>query len=199
MRGNPSALADGLLEAGCIKFGKFTLKSGQESPIYIDLRRLVSHPLLLKQAAEAYLPILKRLEFDRLAALPYAALPIATLISLAGGYPMIYPRREVKSYGTMAEIEGEYHAGERAVLIDDVTTTGGSKLEAIDRLTSAGLKVRDIVVLIDRQSGAGQVLVQAGCCLHAVFTIHELLDHLEKTGNVKTELINTARRFLDKK
>src|SRR5689334_915937 len=162
-----AALADGLLEAGCIKFGQFTLKSGLTSPIYIDLRQLVTYPALLSKVAQAYLPVLKQLQFDRLAGLPYAAIPIATAISLQGNYPMIYPRKEVKTYGTKAEIEGQYQAGETAVVIDDLTTTGGSKFEGIEKLTSAGLKVRDVVVLVDRQSGAKESLEQAGLQLHA--------------------------------
>ena len=82
-----SALADGLLEAGCIKFGEFTLKSGLKSPIYIDLRQIITFPNLLRQVGAAYLPLLAGLKFDRLAGLPYAAIPIATAISLAGNYP----------------------------------------------------------------------------------------------------------------
>ena len=70
-----SSLADALLEAGCIKFGEFTLKSGLKSPIYIDLRQIISYPRLLKQVGAAYLPILKKLEFKRIAGLPYAAIP----------------------------------------------------------------------------------------------------------------------------
>ena len=101
-----SSLADGLLSAGCIQFGDFILKSGLKSPVYIDLRRIISYPKLLEQISAAYLPLLQGLKFDRIAGLPYAAIPIATAISLAGDYPMIYPRREVKSYGTKAEIEG---------------------------------------------------------------------------------------------
>ena len=146
------SLADELLSAGCIKFGEFTLKSGLKSPIYIDLRRIITHPKLLEQIGAAYLPLLKDLKFDRIAGLPYAAIPIATAISLAGNYPMIYPRKEVKTYGTKAEIEGKYHAGETVVVIDDLATTGGSKFEAIEKLTGAGLVVKDVVVLVDRQS-----------------------------------------------
>ncbi|HEX7540619.1 MAG TPA: orotate phosphoribosyltransferase [Anaerolineales bacterium] len=189
-------LADGLLEAGCIKFGEFTLKSGLKSPIYIDLRQIITYPKLLEQVGAAYLPILEKLEFQRIAGLPYAAIPIATAISLQGGYPMIYPRKEVKEYGTKAEIEGEYHAGETVVLIDDLATTGGSKFEAIEKLTGAGLKVRDVVVLIDRQSGAKEALDAAGFHLHAVLTITELLDYWEKMGNVDKDKITATRAFL---
>jgi uridine monophosphate synthetase len=193
---NLSALADALLEAGCIKFGEFTLKSGLKSPIYIDLRYIISFPKLLEQVGAAYLPLLSELKFDRIAGLPYAAIPIATAISLQGSYPMIYPRKEVKSYGTKAEIEGEYHAGETAVVIDDLATTGGSKFEAIEKLTGVGLKVKDVVVLVDRQSGAKESLEQAGYCMHAVLTITQMLDHWEETGKVAKDKIGETRKFL---
>ena len=191
-----SALADGLLSAGCIKFGEFTLKSGLTSPIYIDLRRIITHPKLLADIAQAYLPILSILQFSRIAGLPYAAIPIATAISLAGNYPMIYPRKEAKSYGTKAEIEGEYHAGETVVVIDDLATTGGSKFEAIEKLTGAGLIVKDVVVLVDRQSGAKESLAQAGYSMHAVLTIGQLLEYWEETGKVEKDKIEATRKFL---
>lgn len=191
-----ASLADGLLRAGCVKFGQFTLKSGLISPIYIDLRRLVGDPVLLAQVAAAYLPVLQRLNFERLAALPYAALPIATAISLQGNWPMIYPRKESKEYGTRAEVEGVYEPGERAVVIDDLATTGSSKFETIDKLTGAGLQVQDVVVLIDRQSGAGEALAQAGFHMHAVFTLTQMLDHWELSRQVPAEQITAVREFL---
>ncbi len=189
-------LADGLLEAGCLKFRQFTLKSGIISPIYIDLRLLVSFPKLLEQVGRAYLPILYKLSFDRLAGLPYAALPIATVISLQGGWPLIYPRKEVKTYGTKAEIEGNFKERERIVVIDDLATTGESKFESIDKLTSAGMKVEDIVVLIDRQSGAFEALAKAGYKLHAVTTLTALLDYYEESEKVPAEKILMVREFL---
>jgi len=199
MTNSSSMLADGLLEAGCVKFGEFTLKSGLKSPIYIDLRQVISHPRLLEQVAGAYLPILADLKFQRIAALPYAAIPIATAISLQGDYPMIYPRKEIKDYGTQAEIEGEYQPGETVVVIDDLATTGGSKFEAIQKLTSAGLVVKDVVVLIDRQSGAKEALEQAGFHFYAVLTISDMLDHWERNARVEPGKIEATRLFLQTK
>lgn len=196
MNQNLSSLADNLLSAGCIKFGSFTLKSGLISPIYIDLRRIISQPQLLSQVAEAYKLLISNLEFNRIAGLPYAAIPIATAISLQGNYPMIYPRKESKTYGTKADIEGEYQQGETVLIIDDLATTGGSKFEAIEKLTSVGLVVKDIVVLIDRQSGAKESLSQAGFNLHAVLTINQMLEYWEETGKVEKEKIAETRKFL---
>ncbi len=191
-----AALADGLLAAGCVKFGQFTLKSGLLSPIYLDLRELVTYPAVLRLAARAFLPLLNPLEFKRLAALPYAALPIGTAVSLAGDWAMIYPRKEAKAYGTKADIEGHYEPGEQVVVIDDLATTGGSKFEAIEKLTGAGLQVKDVVVLVDRQSGAKEALAEAGFALHAVLTLTEMLDYWESTGGVPLEKIVETRAFL---
>jgi uridine monophosphate synthetase len=193
-----TSLADELLAAGCIKFGEFTLKSGLKSPIYIDLRQIITYPKLLEQIGAAYLPLLKSLMFDRIAGLPYAAIPIATAISLAGNYPMIYPRKEAKEYGTKAEIEGEFHAGETVVVIDDLATTGGSKFEAIEKLTGAGLVVKDVVVLVDRQSGAKESLEKAGYSLHAVLTISQMLDYWEKNGKIDKDKVEETRKFLSR-
>jgi uridine monophosphate synthetase len=191
-----AVLADRLHDAGCVKFGQFTLKSGLQSPIYLDLRQLISDPALLAQVAAAYVDLLSGLAFDRLAALPYAALPIGAAVSLHGSWPMIYPRREAKSYGTGAEIEGVFVPGETAVVVDDLATTGGSKFEAIEKLSAAGLRVRDVVVLIDRGSGAREALQAAGYRLHAVMTLAQMLDHWERTGRVSPEQIAATRAFL---
>jgi len=189
-------IADGLVETGCVRFGDFKLKSGLISPIYIDLRILVSHPDLLVEVAAAYVSMLSGLKFERIAGLPYAAIPIATTISLQSGWPMIYPRKEAKEYGTKAEIEGEFHPGEKVAVIDDLTTTGLSKFEAISKLLNAGLVVEDVVVLIDRESGALEALAENGFQLHSVLTLSGLLDYWEKNRRISQKQIDRVRKFL---
>jgi uridine monophosphate synthetase len=189
-------LAQALLDVGCIRFGDFALKSGIHSPFYIDLRLLASHPDVLRLVAGAYVAILDGLAFDRLAAIPHAGLPIATAIALASGRPMIYPRLEVKDYGLRRGVEGHFEPGETAVIIDDLATTGGSKFEAVDRLRQAGLQVTDVVVLIDRQSGAPAALEARGLRLHAVFRMQDLLQLWEASGRVAADHLQAAREFL---
>jgi len=191
-----SDLAAALLEAECIRFGQFILKSGQPSPIYLDLRRLASSPAALRVVAAAFARLMRRLEFDRLAAIPYGGFPIGTAISLAADWPMIYPRQEVKSYGTKSAVEGVYRQGETVVVVDDLVTTGGSKLEAIEKLTAAGLQVNDVVVLIDREQGAAEQMAAAALKLHAVVTLPQLLEAWRASGAISAEQYAEVKAYL---
>jgi uridine monophosphate synthetase len=192
-----------LADIGAIQFGAFTLASGKTSPIYVDLRLLASHPEALRQVAYAYSELIRR-ELDiqspssalRLAAIPYAALPIGTAVALELGLPLIYPRKEVKAHGTARPIEGEFQPGERAVVLDDLITTGGSKLAAIEPLEAAGLVVRDVVVLIDREQGGGEELAEAGYRLHAVLRLSEMLDLLVEAGRIHAGERDEVAAFL---
>ena len=175
-----SALASDLFDIGCVKFGQFKLKSGLISPIYIDLRLLVTHPKVLRNVGSvmARLAQDKGLVFDRLAALPYAGLPIGVAVSLEMDRPLIYPRKEAKDYGTAKLIEGAYNAGETALMVDDLITKGTAKIEALKPLLDEGLQVKDIIVLIDRQQGGAAELASRGVTLHAVMTLPDILNAL---------------------
>ena len=196
LTGARATIADGLLAAGCVRFGDFTLKSGLRSPIYVDLRRITGDPELLDAVAAACAALLGGLRFDRIAALPYAGLPIGTAVALWGGWPLIYPRQERKTHGTGSAIEGPYVHDERVVLVDDLATRGTSAIEANKRLTEAGLRVGDLVVLIDRQSGADDALNRHGIRLHSVFQLSELLGHWRATGGITPAQLDAVATFL---
>ena len=159
---------------------------------------MIGEPQLLQKVAAAYLPLLQELDFDHLAALPYAALPIATAISLHSGWPLIYPRKETKEYGTKAVIEGVFQAGEKTVVIDDLITTGGSKFEGIRKLEGRDLRVEDVVVLIDRSVNAGQELAHQGYRLHAVLSLPRMIDHYRQKGLISRKKAEAVRQFLSR-
>jgi uridine monophosphate synthetase len=187
---NHQLLITNLHDIGCVKFGQFKLKSGLMSPIYIDLRLLVTHPAVLKQVAQAMAAVLANhqlpITFDRLAAIPYAGLPIGVAVALETGRPLIYPRKEAKDYGTAKLIEGEYHTGETVLLVDDLITRGTAKIESLKPLTDEGLLVKDVLVLIDREQGGREELAVRGVTLHAVFTLSQMLDELVAAGKLAT-------------
>ena len=189
-------LSTRLFDAGCVQFGHFTLKSGLTSPIYIDLRLLASHPSLLRDAARALAEIARTLTFDRLAAIPIAGLPIGTALALELDRPLIYPRPEVKAHGTRRAIEGACAPGETILLVDDLITRGDSKVEAIAPLEEAGLIVRDVLVLLDREQGGAEDLARRGYRLHAVLRLSTLLDTLHATARITPQQLADVTAYL---
>jgi uridine monophosphate synthetase len=185
-----------LYDIGAVKFGEFTLKSGRVAPIYVDLRVLVSDPEALQQAGEKLVEQLRLLAFDRIAGIPYAGLPLGVAAALLGGYPLCYARKEAKEYGTRQLIEGGPRAGERVVLIDDVITDGGAKLEAAEPFRAAGLVVEDVLVLVDREQGGAELLARHGLRLHACYTLRDLLTRLRDAGRISTETYDRVLNYL---
>ncbi|CCW64986.1 unnamed protein product [Phytomonas sp. EM1] len=195
-RDSSMELAQALIASQCVRFGDFTLKSGKKSPIYIDLRRLVGYPGIMRLVAREYAKVLRHYTFDRIVGLPYAALPIASAISMEMNVPLIYPRREAKVYGTKAAIEGEYRKGDRVVIIDDLVSTGETKVEAIEKLKAAGLEVVAIVVLVDREMGAGAFLGNLGYTFEAVVGLFQLLPLWKRSGAISAAQAEEVSQFL---
>jgi uridine monophosphate synthetase len=193
-----STLARSLYDAGCIRFGEFTLRSGVVSPIYVDLRILVGRPRLLRQVASAYEGLVTGVGADILGAVPYGALPIATATSLATSMPLVWPRAAAKGHGTGARVEGRWSPGERVVLIDDVVTSGTSAVEAATNLRDVGLVVEDLVVLVDRGGErAAATLANDGIRLHAVATLGGLVDELAAADVIDATQHRSVMSFLD--
>jgi len=191
-----SDIAPRLHRLGAVQFGDFKLKSGARSPVYIDLRLLAADPALLADVARAYASLLEGLAFDVIAAIPYAGLPIGTAVALETGRPMVYPRREVKEYGTRRAVEGRFEEGQTAVVLDDLISSGESKIEAIEPLVAAGLSVADVVVLIDREGGGAEALQAAGYQLHSVLTLTEIAEDLAEAGLVTDALRDTVLAYV---
>ena len=181
-----------LFDIGCLMFGRYVQASGATFPYYIDLRRIISSPQLFHQVLEAYASLLKPLTFDRIVGIPYGSLPTATGLALKLNRPMIYPRKEVKAHGTRRLIEGEYEAGETAVVIDDVLITGKSVLEGIHKLEISGLKVTDIVVLIDHEAGVRDSISAQGYNAHAILKLSEIVDTLYQSKRISESQYQTV-------
>lgn len=186
-----------LERVGAVKFGSFKFKSGVTSPIYMDLRLFVSYPRFLREVVSIYSELLFPLKYDLLVGIPYAALPITSAISLAINKPWIFPRKEVKSYGTKKSIEGIYKKGDKVVLIDDVITKGDSKIESIKSLSKEGLVVTDCVVLINYQKGAKKLLKKHGVNLHYALTMKEIVNILQESDKINAKQYREVVRFLD--
>ncbi|CAN5639377.1 bifunctional orotidine-5'-phosphate decarboxylase/orotate phosphoribosyltransferase [soil metagenome] len=192
------ALITNLATLQAIKFGDFTLASGTQSPFYIDLRLLVSQPAVLAQAAVAYAAILADLTCDRIAGVPYAALPIGTAVAIEANKPLIYTRKEAKTHGLGKIIEGVWQPGERVIIIEDLITTGGSIIQAAEQLRAAGLIVEDVIVLIDREQSGVANLAAAGIKAHSVFKLSNVLDVLVKIGKLAPEKQQEVLKFIGK-
>ena len=178
----------GLADLGAIQFGDFILASGQHSPLYVDLRLLVSEPKLMKVAAGEIARKLNSLECDRIAGIPYAALPIGAAVSLTSGKPLIYNRKENKRHGLGKVMEGLWNPGDRVVIIEDVITTGGSICKSVDLFRKEGLRISDAVVLLDREQGGVENLERKDVKVHSIMTLRKTMELLREEERIPKEV-----------
>ncbi len=182
-----------LYDIGCIIFGNHVQASGAIFPYYIDLRKIISIPQIFHKIVTAYAEILQDLEFDRIAGIPYGSLPTATGLALRLERPMIFPRKEVKAYGTGRLIEGHFQPGEKIVVVDDIMITGNSAMEGAEKLKSVGLQVEDIVVFIDHERGVKDKLQEHGYRGHSVLTLTEIAQTLHESNKISSEQFNLLK------
>lgn len=154
--------------------GDFLLRSGARSSYYIDKYRFTTQPDLLRRLAAE---LASRLPdgVQRLAGPVLGAVPLVTALSLATGLPMVIVRVDKpKQYGTAQQVEGRLEAGERVVLVEDVVTTGGAALAAVDTLREAHVEVLGVLAVVDREEGGGAAFSARGVPFQALFTRSEL-------------------------
>ena len=158
--------------------GDFVLRSGKRSKYYLDKYRFETRPDLLGALGERIAQAVEQLEPDaaRLAGPELGAVALAAAGSLASGLPFLIVRKEAKEYGTSNRVEGVYEPGETVCVVEDVVTSGGALIEAVQALRQAGLTVRTAVCVVDREEGGVPALADKGVELRPIFRAAELLD-----------------------
>ncbi|CAF2132457.1 unnamed protein product [Rotaria magnacalcarata] len=187
-----------LYDIEAFKFGSFKLKTGLQSPIYIDLRVIISYPDILRSVAVHMNEILKRsnVSFDSICGVPYTALPIASIICADYNRPMLIRRKEVKNYGTKKLIEGKFQTNDRCIIIEDIVTSGSSVIETADSLRAEGLQITDAIVFFDREQNGENNLQKRNIRLHRVLKISEVLGYLVQHGKITEEISESVKEFI---
>jgi orotate phosphoribosyltransferase/uridine monophosphate synthetase len=198
-------LAEELWKLNAIEFGDFTLgRTAVHSPIYINLRRLISNPKALARCAKIIREELETLmsmrnphvqPFTLVAGVPFGGLHVATAFSLNVSTPMIYIHPPATDKADV--IEGIFVRGQTCLIIDDLITGGGSILQTAATLTEAGLVVRDAVTLIDRQEGGRAALKAAGINLVSVLKLDQIVTYLMSAGHITEEQYRGTMAYIE--
>lgn len=196
-------LAEELWKLGAIQFGDFSLGTALHSPVYVNLRLLISNPAALREAAEVMLAEVHTLQnmrhphlayYDLIAGVPFGGLHLATAYSLLSGTPMIYlhPTRD----GREQVIEGTYTSGQTVLIIDDLITGGRSVMQTAARLAAENLIVEDALVLLDRQQGGQARLKRDGINLSAILTLEAVIRYLGTSEKILPERYHECMEYL---
>jgi orotate phosphoribosyltransferase len=167
-----SNLKDQLIHVGAIRFGDFTLASGKKSTVYIDIKMAMTHPEILKAVALSVMD--QDIVWDIVAGVAVGGVPLAVASSLESGRPYIIIRKEQKSHGLSSLIIGDVK-DKQVLMIEDVTTSGGSALFGVEQIRKAGGFISDIISVVDRNEGAAETLAKAGIRLSPLVSMKELV------------------------
>ncbi len=158
-----------------VKYGKFTLSSGKESDYYVDMKRAITDPEILLKVAEIISEKISELEIDRIAGPALGAIPIVTAVSIVSKNPMLMIRKTKKDYGTSELIEGDLNEGDSVIVLEDVTTTGNSLINAVKAVSENGGLVKKAYVIVDRNEGAIENLKKEGVDLEPLVTVKDFM------------------------
>ncbi len=191
-----------LVKIGALKFGTFKLTSGRTSPYYIDLRIVPSFPDAFQRICDLYLNVIKRDlkvdEFERIAGIPTAGIPFASVIAYRLGKPFLYVRTHARLHGRERRIEGMVMPGDRVLLVDDLITTGLSLRRSVEAVRAEGGVVTDAVVLLDREEGGRERLAGEEVTLHYLLKVSEVADRLHEMGVITEGQLKTILKQVKK-
>lgn len=192
-----------LNKIGALQFGAFKLSSGKISPYYIDLRIIPSFPEAFQKICNFYASFIKNgigsRNFERIAGIPIAGIPFASLIAYNLQKPFLYVRRGERLHGRQRRVEGVLVPGDRVLLVDDLVTTGLSLKKATKAIVAEGGVVTDTVVLLDREEGGKEKLERSGIKLHAILKISEIARRLCEIEAIDDEQLKTILRQIKKR
>jgi len=191
-----SFLIKGLFFHGIVKFGRFILTSGVESPVYVDMRAVPSRPPLFRRIIGYLITKAKELNFDAICGVATGGIPHAAVMSYELGVPMAYVRSK-KTHGLSKSVEGLLDRGSRVLLVDDVSTTGGSIASAVETLRRSGLVVEDALVILDRNQGAESLLMGHGIKLHSVLTLKGVMRSFLEMGLIPRERYEEVMSYIE--
>jgi orotate phosphoribosyltransferase len=198
-------LAQTLFDLGAVKFGNFTVsESAVSSPVFVNPKVLISNPHALHVAIKLMQQEINLAQslrrprvhpFEVVAGVPVGGLLLATAYSLESNIPLIYARSRPEGTGKRG-IEGRFTPGDTALIIDDLITRGSSILETAALLEENGLKVKDVIVLIDREHGAVERLHQRGYNLISILKLDVMLTSYRNKGLISEETYRTCSDYL---
>lgn len=159
--------------------GAFTLASGRQSSVFFDMKRTMLDPEGANLIAEAALHRLHGIEVDAIGGLVMGAVPIVAVVC-ARSFPErplqgFFVRKQAKDHGTARQIDGNLVPGARVAILEDVTTTGGSALQAVDAVRAAGAEVVCVLTVVDRLEGAAEAFAAAGLRFEALLTSRDFV------------------------
>ena len=198
-------LAQTLFDLGGVQLGNFTVsESAVSSPIFVNPKVLISNPTALRVASKLIQQEIELAQslrrprvhpFSIVAGVPVGGLLLATAYSLETNVPLIYARSRPEGTGKRG-IEGHFTEGDTVLLIDDLTTGGSTILETTSLLEEDGLKVKDVIVLIDREHGAAERLHRHGLNLISILKLDVMLTHYMSRGMITEETYRTCAEYL---
>jgi orotate phosphoribosyltransferase len=191
-----------LNKIGALQFGAFKLTSGKISPYYIDLRIVPSFPNAFQKICNFYVDFIKNeigtKNFERIAGIPVAGMPFASIIAYDLQKPFLYVRKGVRLHGRQRRIEGIIAPGDRVLLLDDLITTGLSLKKAAKAIMAEGGVVTDAAVILDREECGKEKLGKSGIRLHALLDISEIANKLHEIGAIDEEQLKTILKQIKK-
>ena len=192
-----------LHKIGALKFGAFKLTSGKVSPYYIDLRIVPSFPDAFQRICDLYVKLIKSdigtNNFDRIAGIPTAGIPFASLTAYHLKKPFLYIRPHERLHGRERRVEGILLPGNRVLLMDDLITSGGSLRRATEAIRTEGGVVTDVVVLLDREEGGKENLAKDDVKLHYLLTTSEAAHKLYEIGAITEDQLDIILKQVKKK